>query len=99
MVIQAAITFGLLKLSAHNLSPVKNTKRREKAYQLSTMKNIGVQPDVPIPGPAVQSQAPVPPVQEAQPQAPIPPTPAAQPQAPVPPVQAVQSQDMPGGQM
>ena len=111
MVIQAAITFVLLKLSAHNLSPVKNTKRREKAYQLSTMKNIGVQPDVPIPGPAVQSQAPVPPtpaaqpqapaspVQEAQPQAPIPPTPAAQPQAPVPPVQAVQSQDMPGGQM
>lgn len=66
MVIQAAITFGLLKLSAHNLSPVKNTKRREKAYQLSTMKNIGVQPDVPIPGPAAQPQAPVPPVQAVQ---------------------------------
>lgn len=92
IVIQSAIMFGLLKLSAHNLSPVKNTKRREKAYQLSSMKKIGVQPDVPLagpgPDPAAQMQAPVPPTPEAQMQAPIPPTPAAGQQAPAAPMQA-----------
>ena len=44
LAIQGAISFGLLRLSGFCLNPVKNTKKRERAYERKTMKNIGVQP-------------------------------------------------------
>ena len=89
MVIQGAIAYGLLRLSAYNLSPVKNHKKREQSFQMNNMKKIGVQPDVPIQpeGAPAQPQmnAPVPPtpsvqqqMTDAMQQAPVPPTPAVQ---------------------
>jgi ABC-type transport system involved in multi-copper enzyme maturation permease subunit len=114
MVIQGAIMFGLLKLSAHNLSPVKNTKRRERAYQMNNMKNIGVQQEVPLGGPVpptpaaqADAQAPAQPQMEAQPQAPVQPQMQVPPQmppqtnAPVPPTPAanINQGQPPMGQM
>ena len=108
MVIQGAIAYGLLRLSAYNLSPVKNHKKREQSFQMNNMKKIGVQPDVPIQpeGAPAQPQmnAPVPPTPSVQQQmtdamerASVPPTGAVQQQpamqqAPVPPTPSVQQQ-------
>ena len=56
LIIQAGVVMGLLRLAGLALNPVKNTKRRERAYERANMKNVGVQqqPEIPVEAPPVQ---------------------------------------------
>ena len=51
ILVQAGVVFGLLRLAGLALNPVKNTKKRERAYERANMKNVGVmqQPNIPMP--------------------------------------------------
>ena len=66
MAIQGAITFGLLRWAGYALSPVKNTKKRERDFERRNMKNIGVQPEFEQLG----GKMPVPPAAPQQPMQP-----------------------------
>ena len=96
ILVQGGVVFGLLRLAGLALNPVKNTKKRERAFERANMKKIGVVDQTAIPMPAM-------PVVSGQPDATLQAQAQVQPegamQAPIQPEGAMQAPVQPEGAM